>query len=329
VLAMTIAEVLGIDPGDVQLTCADTDTTPIDLGAYSSRVTFMMGNAAIEAAGKIRQRLFAAVADALDVDAAGLRAAHGTIHHPSGKSMAFAEAVPLAEARFGQLSASGSYTPQKLGGPYKGSGVGPTPAYSYSVAVVLVDVDVETGIVTPQRVWIAHDIGRAINPTLVRGQVEGSVYMALGEIFMEEQAFRKGLHQFPSMLDYKSPTILEMPPVETLLVESLDAEGPFGAKEVGQGPLLPMPPAVANAIYDAVGVRIDELPITPEKVLAALADKAKGGDGRIGPAAVPAHDWPPPIVVDPVWYDQPPEDWVVTRRRPEPHSAPPAATENA
>ncbi len=329
VLAMTIAEVLGIDPGDVQLTCADTDTTPIDLGAYSSRVTFMMGNAAIEAAGKIRERLFAAVADALDVDAAGLRAAHGTIHHPSGKSMAFAEAVPLAEARFGQLSASGSYTPQKLGGPYKGSGVGPTPAYSYSVAVVLVDVDVETGIVTPQRVWIAHDIGRAINPTLVRGQVEGSVYMALGEIFMEEQAFRKGLHQFPSMLDYKSPTILEMPPVETLLVESLDAEGPFGAKEVGQGPLLPMPPAVANAIYDAVGVRIDELPITPEKVLAALADKAKGGDGRIGPAAVPAHDWPPPTVVDPVWYDQPPEDWVATRRRPEPHSAPPAATENA
>jgi CO/xanthine dehydrogenase Mo-binding subunit len=329
VLAMTVAEVLGIDPAEVQLTCADTDTTPIDLGAYSSRVTFMMGNAAIEAAGKIRERLFAVAAQALDVDAAGLSAAHGTIHHTSGKSMAFTEAVPLAEARFGQLSASGSYTPQKLGGPYKGSGVGPTPAYSYSVAVVLVDVDVETGIVTPQRVWIAHDIGRAINPTLVRGQVEGSVYMALGEIFMEEQTFRKGLHQFPSMLDYKSPTILEMPPVETLLIESIDAEGPFGAKEVGQGPLLPMPPAVANAVYDAVGVRIDELPITPEKVLAALADKDKGGDGRVGPAAVPTHDWPPPTVVDPVWYDQPPEDWVATRRRPESPSVDPTAPKDA
>jgi len=328
VLAMTIAEVLGIDPGDVQLTCADTDTTPIDLGSYSSRVTFMMGNAAIEAASTIREYVFAAVAEALGVDVAGLSAANGMIHHVSGASMAFTDAVPLAEARFGQLSATGSFTPQKLGGPYKGSGVGPTPAYSYSVAVVLVDVDQETGVVTPEQVWIAHDIGRAINPTLVRGQVEGAVYMALGEIFMEEQAFRKGLHQFPSMLDYKSPTILEMPPVETLLVESIDAEGPFGAKEVGQGPLLPMPPAVANAIYDAVGVRIDELPITPEKVLAALDDKRKGGDGRVGPTGVPPYDWPEATLVDPVWYDQAPEEWVETRRRPVADSADPTAPES-
>jgi hypothetical protein len=131
------------------------------------------------------------------------------------------------------------------------------------------------------------------------------------------------------MLDYKSPTILEMPPVETLLVESIDAEGPFGAKEVGQGPLLPMPPAVANAIHDAVGVRIDELPITPEKVLAALDSKHTGGDGRIGPAGVPAYDWPPPTVVDPVWYDQPPEAWVETRRRPESTSADATPSENA
>jgi len=340
VLAMSVAEVLGIDPGDVQLTCADTDTTPIDLGSYSSRVTFMMGNAAIGAATQIRDKIFAAAAKALEIDPAALgrdragapaetnggwrerlRAFGGEIVHevdgrPSGKRIAFRDAVPHAEAMFGQLSATGSFTPQKLGGPYKGSGVGPTPAYSYSAAVVLVDVDAETGIVTPERVWIAHDIGRAINPTLVRGQVEGSVYMALGEIFMEEQRFRKGQHQFPSMLDYKSPTILEMPPVETFLVETVDAEGPFGAKEVGQGPLLPMPPAVANAIHDAVGVRIDDLPITPEKVLAALDRKAKGEVPRHGPDDVPDYPWPEPIVVDPLWYDQPPEQWVQTRRRP-------------
>jgi 4-hydroxybenzoyl-CoA reductase subunit alpha len=340
VLAMSVAEVLGIDPADVQLTCADTDTTPIDLGSYSSRVTFMMGNAAISAAGQIRDKIFLAAAQALDLDPATLgldgsadgphprgggserlRAAAGEIVHevhgrPSGKRIAFRDAVPLAEAMFGQLSATGSFTPQKLGGPYKGSGVGPTPAYSYSAAVVLVDVDVDTGIVTPEHVWIAHDIGRAINPTLVRGQVEGSVYMALGEIFMEEQRFRKGQHQFPSMLDYKSPTICEMPPVETFLVETLDAEGPFGAKEVGQGPLLPMPPAVANAIQDAVSVRIDELPITPEKVLAALDRKAKGQTPRHGPDGVPEYPWPEPVVVDPVWYDQPPEGWVKTMRRP-------------
>jgi 4-hydroxybenzoyl-CoA reductase subunit alpha len=327
VLAMCVAEVLGVDPSDVQLVCADTDTTPIDLGSYSSRVTFMMGNAAISAAEQIRDKVLAAAARALEIDehalacgAERLHAAGGDIVHeidgtPSGKRIAFRDAVPLAEARFGQLSATGSYTPQKLGGPYKGSGVGPTPAYSYSAAVVLVDVDVETGIVIPERVWIAHDIGRAINPTLVRGQIEGSVYMALGEIFMEEQAFRKGQHQFPSMLDYKSPTIVEMPPVETFLVETLDAEGPFGAKEVGQGPLLPMPPAVANAVYDAIGVRIDELPITPEKVFAGLERKARGEEARIGPEGVPEHTWPAPIEVDPVWFDQPPEQWVETRRR--------------
>jgi 4-hydroxybenzoyl-CoA reductase subunit alpha len=329
VLAMSVAEVLGIEPADVQLTCADTDTTPIDLGSYSSRVTFMMGNAAIAAASEIRDKIFAAAARKLQLDQAALaagrerlRAAHGEIVHEvegvaSGKTIAFRDAVPVAEAMFGQLSATGSYRPQKLGGPYKGSGVGPTPAYSYSAAVVLVDVDAETGIVTPEHVWIAHDIGRAINPTLVRGQIEGSVYMALGEIFMEEQRYRKGLHQFPSMLDYKSPTILEMPPVDSFLVETDDAEGPFGAKEVGQGPLLPMPPAVANAVYDAVGVRIDELPITPEKVWAALQAKAQGKEGRVGPTGVPDYPWPEPIRVDPVWYDQPPEAWVKTTRRAE------------
>ncbi len=317
VLAMTVAEVLGIEPSDVQLTCADTDTTPIDLGSYASRVTFMMGNAAIEAAEKIRDKIFAAAAEELEVDVEGLSAAHGRISHaPSGRSISFLDAAPLAEAKFGQLSSTGSYTPAKLGGPFKGSGVGPTPAYSYSAAVALVDVDVDTGVVTPEKIWIAHDIGRAINPTLAQGQVEGSVYMALGEIFMEEQAFRSGQHQCPSMLDYKSPTFLEMPPVETFLVETDDAEGPFGAKEAGQGPLLPVPPAVANAVFDAVGVRIDELPITPEKVRAALERKEKGETPRFGPTSVPLINWPEPVVVDPVWYDKPPEQWVETRRRP-------------
>ncbi len=316
VLAMTVAEVLGIEPEDVQLVVSDTDTTPIDLGSYSSRVTFMMGNAAKEAGEKIREMLATAAAAKLGVGAAELRFAHRRIEHrASGASMRFAQAVPLAEAMFGQLSATGSYTPPALAGPYKGSGVGPSPAYSYTAAAVLVDVDTETGIVTPERIWIGHDIGRSINPKLVEGQVEGSVYMALGEIFMEEQVFRKGLHKFPSMLEYKSPTFLEMPPVETFLIESLDGEGPFGAKEVGQGPLLPVPPAVANAVYNAIGVRIDELPITPEKVLAGLRLKAEGKDARVGPAGMPEVDWEAPLEVDPVWYDKPPEPYVPTRRR--------------
>jgi CO/xanthine dehydrogenase Mo-binding subunit len=135
---------------------------------------------------------------------------------------------------------------------------------------------------------------------LVMGQVEGSVYMGLGEILMEEMAYRGNrniVHKFPSMLEYKSPTTMEMCDVKTYLIEDADPNGPFGAKEVGQGPLLPVPPAVANAVYDAVGVRIDEVPIMPEKVLKALRDKAKGGDGRYGPSSVPEVQWPTPMRV--------------------------------
>jgi CO/xanthine dehydrogenase Mo-binding subunit len=166
--------------------------------------------------------------------------------------------------------------------------------------VAEVDVEESTGIVTVERVWIAHDIGKSINPMLVMGQVEGSVYMGLGEILMEEMVYRGNrnvVHKFPSMLEYKSPTTMEMCDVKTYLIEDPDPNGPFGAKEVGQGPLLPVPPAVANAVYNAVGVRIDEVPITPEKVLKALREKAKGGDGRFGPKSVPAVDWPEPLRV--------------------------------
>ncbi len=159
------------------------------------------------------------------------------------------------------------------------------------------------------RVWIAHDIGRALNPTLVRGQVEGSVYMGLGEALMEEQAFRRLpaklshalVHKFPSMLEYKSPTSLDMPEIVTDLIEDPDPAGPFGAKEVGQGPLLPIMPAVANAVYDAVGVRIDEVPITPEKIVRALAARAAGKPARVGPGAFPEVAWPEALLVTPPW----------------------------
>jgi 4-hydroxybenzoyl-CoA reductase subunit alpha len=159
------------------------------------------------------------------------------------------------------------------------------------------------------KVWIAHDIGKAINPTLARGQVEGSVYMGIGEALMEEQVFRRLparlsnalVHKFPSLLEYKSPTSLDMPEIVTDLIEDPDPAGPFGAKEVGQGPLLPMMPAIANAVFDAVGVRIDEVPITPEKILKALAAKAAGKPARYGPAAFPEIAWPEPLRVTPPW----------------------------
>jgi 4-hydroxybenzoyl-CoA reductase subunit alpha len=293
ILAAIVAEVLGVGLEDIQLTTADTDLTPIDLGSYSSRVTFMAGNAAKVAAERVRDHLFSVVAPELQVDPDELVARDHRIHarHKPESGLSFAHAVQLAEAKDGVVTATGSYTPPRLAGPYKGSGVGPSPAYSYSAAVVEVDCDAKTGEVRVTEVWIAHDIGRAINPVLVEGQVEGSVYMALGEALMEEQTFRLGLHKFPSLLEYKSPTALETPVMHTYLIETIDREGPFGAKEAGQGPLLPVIPAVANAVYHALGVRIDEIPITPEKVLKALNEKSK----RVGPKSVPDFQFPPLI----------------------------------
>ncbi len=283
VLAAIVAEELGLQPRDVRLVTADTDTTPIDLGSYSSRVTFMAGNAALEAARKMRAMLVQAV------EASGRKL----------DDVTFEEASVLAEAKFGTLVSAGSYTPPKIAGPYKGSGVGPSPAYSYSACVVDLDADARTGLVRVNKVWIAHDVGRAINPLLVEGQVEGSVYMGLGEALMEEQEFRKGLHKWPSMLEYKSPTFLDMPELATFIVETVDPEGPYGAKEAGQGPLLPVIPAVNAAIFDALGVWIDETPVTPEKIVEALRRREKGEPARYGPDAFPAIAYPPLIKVEP------------------------------
>ncbi len=309
VLAGLVAEILGIDPYDIRLVTGDTDLGPVDLGSYSSRVTLMMGNAAIQAAGRARDLIARAVSEKLGVPQDRLVFAGRRVFDAEDPctGIAFAEAVQLGEAMHGTLGTVGSYRPPDSAARYKGGGVGPSPAYSYSAAVVEVEVQRETGWVQVEKVWIAHDIGRALNPALVRGQVEGSVYMALGEALMEEMAYRRLprhlssalVHKFPSMLEYKSPTTLEMPDVVTYLVEDPDGAGPFGAKEVGQGPLLPVVPAVANAVFDAVGVRVDEVPITPEKVLKALQDEA--GGRRYGPKRFPEIRWPEPLKVAPPW----------------------------
>jgi len=311
VLVACVAEVLGIEPIDIRAITGDTDLTPVDLGSYSSRVTLMMGNAAIQAAERARELLAAAMSKKLAVPKDRLVFAERRVFDAgnSDAGVSFAEAVCLAEATFGTIGTTGSYTPPRSAARFKGGGVGPSPTYSYTAAVVEVEVDSTTGWIHVPRVWIAHDIGRALNPALVRGQVEGSVYMALGEALMEEQVFRRLpprlshalVHRFPSMLEYKSPTTLDMPQVFTELIENPDPRGPFGAKEVGQGPLLPVMPAVANAVYDAVGVRIDEVPITPEKILKALDAKAAGKPGRVGPTRFPEVAWPDPLQVPPPW----------------------------
>jgi 4-hydroxybenzoyl-CoA reductase subunit alpha len=261
----------------------------------------MTGNAAIAAARPLYQQIITAVAEKLELPSQLLMIRESLVYRTDDESqplITFAEAAELAEIKHGTLGSVGSYTPPRRGGRFKGAGVGPSPNYSYTACIAEVTVDPETGIYTVDRLWLAHDIGKAINPLLVVGQVEGSAYMGLGEVMMEEQIFRRGLHKIPSMLDYKSPTALEIPEIETFLIETHDPEGPYGAKEAGQGPLLPVIPAVANAIFDAVGVRVDEAPIHPEKVLRALELKARGQIPRVGPTSIPQITFPEPIHVE-------------------------------
>jgi 4-hydroxybenzoyl-CoA reductase subunit alpha len=306
VLAGIVADVLGIDPLEIRVVTGDTDLTPVDLGSYSSRVTLMMGNAAIQAAERAREMLADAVAVKLGVPVERVHFEGGRVFDlgdPS-KGLPFQEACILAEAKFGTLGTVGSYTPPRSAARFKGAGVGPSPAYSYSACVAEVEVDAETGVVRVPKIWIAHDVGRAINRMTTIGQVEGGVYMGLGEALMEEMAYRGNrgvVHKFPSMLEYKSPTTHEMCDVETILVEDPDPNGPFGGKEAGQGPLLPVMPAVANAVYDAVGVRVDEIPVSPPKVLKALQRKAAGADPRFGPTRMPDGGWGEPVRVLPPW----------------------------
>ena len=313
VLAYLTAEVLGIEPKDVHVHPADTSLTPVDLGSYSSRVTLMCGMAAIQAAERLRAVIFQAVAQRLEVSPTSLVARERKVGVPDDwdRAVPFAQAVELGEAIHGVLAFPGSYAPPKRAGKYKGGGVGPSPCYSYSACVVELTVDEETGQVDLGNVWIAHDVGRALNPLLVEGQVEGSVYMGIGEALMEEQVFRKNLHKQPSMLEYKSPTTLETPEIHTILVETDDPEGPFGAKEAGQGPLLPVIPAIANAIYHALDIRIDEVPITPDKILKALELKRLGKPARVGPVKLPLFTFKEPIVVESAFGQ--PADAVVKR----------------
>ncbi len=282
-----VAEVLGVRPERVKLVAADTELTPVDLGSYSSRVTFMAGNACLEAAKQMRGQIFAAVAKKFGCDAAILDARDDFIFSvdDSRLRLRFDEAAVAAIDFHGALVAKGTYAPPEdaRGGKFKGAGVGPSPSYSYSAQVAEVSVDTETGRVHVHRIIAAHDCGKALNPMTVEGQIEGSVYMGLGQALQEEMVWNKGRLMNPTLLEYRIPSTLETPEIESIIVESIDPEGPFGAKEAGEGSLAATIPAIANAIYDAVGVRVNTLPITPEKILAALREKEKQRAGNDAP----------------------------------------------
>ncbi|MEB2311988.1 MAG: molybdopterin-dependent oxidoreductase [Polyangiaceae bacterium] len=275
VVRVIVAEELGMDPEDVRVIAADTDLCPVDLGSYSSRVTFMVGNATIDAARKLRRTVVRAVAEKWGV-AEGQVELHGgeAVELGGERRMSTRDAFRVAEERFDTLGSTGSYNSPPLGKGYRGGAIGASPAYSFTAHVAEVSVDVETGQLRIEKVWVGHDCGRALNPHLVHGQIQGCTYMGAGEIVLEEHAVdARGLHLGPSLLDYRLPTTLDTPELHSHIIESIDPEGPYGAKEAGEGPLHSVIPAVSNAIYDAVGIRLRHLPFSPGKVLRALREQ--------------------------------------------------------
>jgi 4-hydroxybenzoyl-CoA reductase subunit alpha len=287
-MAAIAAEELGVPLGYVRVLSADTDLVPVDLGAYSSRETLMVGNACVHACRQVGDRVRASVGRALEISAERVRLAGGWAFDLDAASDAdrripIAAAFQLAEAENGTLGALGHYNTPKEGvhGEYRGGTIGASPAYSFTAHVAEVEVDPETGFVDVKTIWVAHDCGRALNPMLVEGQMEGSAYMGFAEAIMEQQVMKRGdaeggLHDAPSLLDYRIPTSLDCPEFVALIVEAADPEGPYGAKEAGEGPLHPSLPAIANAIWDAVGVRMDSLPFTPDRVWRAMKDHESG-----------------------------------------------------
>ena len=276
-LAYIVAEETGVPPDDILVVSGDTDLAPVDLGSYSSRVTYMCGIAAQEAGRSMRARMVAAVAVRLAIPEEQVGVALGSYYDraDTGRYVGSREALVLAESAAGvPLVAAGGYRTRKVGGDYRGGTIGASPAYSTTAHVCEVAVDPETGVVRVEKVWAAHDCGRALNPTLVEGQIEGSVYMGYAEAIMEAHTFdERGLHKAPNLLDYRIPTSKEAPDFFASIVETIDPGGPYGAKEAGEGPLHPVIPAIANAIYDAVGVRLRRMPFTPERVLAAIRER--------------------------------------------------------
>jgi 4-hydroxybenzoyl-CoA reductase subunit alpha len=277
-IAQAVAEVLGLSLERLRVIANDSAVTPKDNGSYSSRVSFMVGNAAIRAAQALRDVLVAAAARKLAVDAGEVDCL-GELYRATGtdRTIGYKDVVTAALTDAGTLTVKGIWsTPLEVqGGKFKGAAVGTGAGYSYAAQVVEVEVDEATGVVRVERVWVAHDCGRAINPLAVEGQVQGSVWMGMGQALTEETRYQDGLPLAASFLDYRIPTIVESPPIETFIVEAPDPHGPFGAKEAGEGSLSGFIPALTNAIADATGLRLTEIPASPDRLLDALQARAR------------------------------------------------------
>ena len=277
-ISQAVAEVLRLPMSRLTVFANDSVVTPKDNGSYSSRVSFMVGNAAIRAADEMKRVLVAAAARRLEVspddvewDGEHCRVA-GT-----DRELGYRDVVTEALRDAGTITVKGTWStpPETQGGSFRGAAVGTSAGFSYAAEVVEVVVDEVTGMVRVVQVWVAHDCGRAINPLAVEGQVQGSVWMGMGQALCEETQYLDGLHVRANLLDYRMPTIVESPPIDTSIVEAPDPNGPFGAKEAGEGSLSAFLPALTNAIADAIGLRLDELPASPDRVLEAIVARRR------------------------------------------------------
>jgi 4-hydroxybenzoyl-CoA reductase subunit alpha len=280
VIGQIVAEELGVRLEDIRITAADTGITPLDPGTFGSGVTVRAGNAARLAAMSVKQKLFDLIADKLEASAADLDARDRMIFVKGSPDRNMTMADALKTYQYADL-------PMPIVG--RGSWMAPTsepttlfkedgnfaPNYSFMTQAADVEVNLNTGKVKLLRMVTAHDCGQPINPMLVEGQLEGSVVGGMGQALYEHVIMEKGQVMNPSFLDYGFPTFLEMPEIEAIEVETDDPIGPYGAKEAGEGTQLSPAPAIVNAIYDAIGVDFLELPITPEKILDALAERSK------------------------------------------------------
>ena len=282
VLCQMAAEAMGYTYEQMKIVAADTETTPHDFGAYASRQTLMSGSAVKEAGERIKEQLLHMAAEILDRPVEDLDARSGMISSLSDPSITlpWADAARKFFVTSGPLIASGSYTPPKLGGKFKGAAVGTSPAYSFAAQISEVEVDNETGQISVLDVWDVHDCGMVINPALLHAQVHGALFMGVGESVWEEVKFGPtGRILNANLSEYRIPTALDMPRVHSALVPSVEPNGPWGVKEVGEGATIPTMGCYANAISDAVGVRIHSLPLSSEKVWRALREKDAAAAG--------------------------------------------------
>lgn len=272
-LTQVVAEVLLLPMARIRVVSADSALTPKDNGSYSSRVSFMVGNAALRAAENMKRVLLEAAAKRLEASVDDIEwGGESCWVKGTDRKLGFGQCVEAALAEAGTLTVKGAWsTPlETQGGKFRGAAVGSTAGFSYAAQVVEVQVDEDTGAVRVEKVWVAHDCGRALNPLAVEGQVQGAVWMGMGQALSEETQYHEGLPLACNFLDYRIPTIAESPPIDVTLIESMDPFGPFGAKEGSEGGLHGFPPALTSAIADALGLRLNALPVTPDRVFDAL-----------------------------------------------------------